>query len=125
MKKWILFLNVFVVVFSSSAVISLAYDGTGIWNYTEHSLWNNCDDQNVPESGEVGILQTGSTFLVVDDDFSTYGNVSGNTYTYSDKFCEEGGVASVNVSITLTSETIANGTVNWKTNFYFRTSRLW
>ena len=28
MKKWILLLNVFVVVFSSSAVISLAYDGT-------------------------------------------------------------------------------------------------
>jgi len=113
MKKGVLFLSVLVVVFLSSYVTSLAYDATGTWNYTEHSHWNNCDYPQVPESGEVGILQTGSTFLIVDDDFSTYGNVNGNTYTYSDKFCEEGGVASVNVSITLTSETSATGTASW------------
>ena len=113
MKRWILFLSVFVVVFSSSAVISLAYDATGIWNYSEHDPHTTCPDEYVPEDGEMGILQTGGTFLVVDDYFSTYGNVSGNTYTYSDKFCEDGGVVSVNVAITLTSETIATGTVSW------------
>ena len=58
-------------------------------------------------------MQTGSTFLVVTDDFSTYGNVSGNTYTYSDTFCEEDGAVSGSASITLTSENSAQGTVNW------------
>jgi hypothetical protein len=119
MKRWILFLNVLVVVFSSSAVISLAYDATGMWTYSEHSPWTNCQEsQYVLESGEVGILQTGSTALLVGDDFSTYGNVIGSNYTYSDKFCEEGGVTSVNVSITLTSETTATGTASWSWSGY-------
>jgi hypothetical protein len=114
MKRWILFFNVLVVVFSSSAVISHAYDATGMWNYSERNPWNNCPGYEYdPVSGEVGILQTGSTFLIVDDDFSTYGNVSGITYTYSDKFCFMEGVVSENDSITLTSETTGTGTVSW------------
>lgn len=112
MKKLTIFLSV-LVVFLFSAISSAAYDGTGIWNYTEHSLWNNCGEPNIPESGEVGILQSGSTFLVVDDDFSTYGNVSGSNYSYSDTFCEEGGVVSVSVNFFLTSENSAQGTVSW------------
>lgn len=113
MKKFIIFLSVLFVVFSSSTVSSFAYDATGIWNYSEHNLYTNCGSTDTPKSGEVGILQTGSTFLVVSDDFSTYGNVSGNTYTYSDAFCEEGGVVSGSASITLTSENSAQGTVSW------------
>ena len=113
MKKFIIFLSLLGVVFSSSTGISLAYDATGIWNYSEHNLWTKCGSTDIPESGEVGILQTGSTFLVVTDDFSTYGNVSGNTYTYSDTFCEEDGAVSGSASITLTSENSAQGTVNW------------
>jgi hypothetical protein len=57
-----------VVVFSSSAVISLAYDATGIWNYSEHDPQTTCPDEYVLEDGKMGIFQTGSTFLVVDDD---------------------------------------------------------
>jgi hypothetical protein len=113
MKKWILFFTVVVVFSLSNAIISHAYDATGIWNYTEHSLWNNCGDSSVPVSGEIGIFQTGNTFLVVGGDFSAYGNVSGNTYTYSDTFCSDGGVAFVNIGFTLTAETSASGTASW------------
>jgi len=115
MKRWILFFNILVVVFSSSAVISQTYDATGIWVYSERDSETNCPDEEYPleENVEVGILQTGSSFLIVDDDFSTYGNVSGSTYTYSDKYCEEGGVTSGNVTVNLTSETSGTGTVSW------------
>ena len=39
------------------AVNGFAYDGTGMWNYTEHSAYNNCGFTYIPESGEVGILE--------------------------------------------------------------------
>jgi hypothetical protein len=85
-----------------------------MWTYSEDDPSDDCPNyQYDPVSGEVGILQTGSTFLIVDDDFSTYGNVSGNTYKYSDIFCFMEGVVSENDSITLTSETTGTGTVSW------------
>jgi hypothetical protein len=113
MKKLILFFIVLGVVFLSNVIVSHAYDATGIWNYTPHSIWNNCGGSNVSQSGEVGVLHNGSTFLVAGDGYSYYGNVSGSNYTFSDKFCESGGVASATASGTLTSETTATQTVSW------------
>jgi hypothetical protein len=117
MKKLILFFIVLGVVFLSNVIVSHAYDATGIWNYDEHSLWDNCDAGNVAESGEFALLQIGSTILIVEkDDSSFYGNVSSllpNKYPFSNKECDEGGVASLTASITLTSETTATGTVSW------------
>lgn len=113
MKRSILFFTVLLFVFSSGTVISYAYDATGLWNYSEHSPWTNCQEEYVPVSGQVGILQTGSTFLIVGDHFSTYGTVSGDTYSYSDNFCEEGGTTSADITITMTSGTTATGNVSW------------
>ena len=47
------------------------------------------------------------------DDFSTYGTVSGSIYTCSNTFCEETGYVVMTITITLTSETTATGTVSW------------
>ncbi len=112
MKKTFL-ISMLILLFMCVTSIARAYDATGIWNYTSHSHWNNCGEPNVPQSGEVGFLQNGSTFLSIGDDYAYYGNISGNNYTFSDKACVGGGVLSATASGTMTSETTATDTVSW------------
>ena len=111
MKHIVISVAVLVLVFVP--ISGLAYDATGMWDYTEHTAYNNCGFDYTPESGEMGILQNGSSFLIVDDEFSTYGTVSGTTYTYSDAFCMGDGHVELTNVINLTSETTGTGTVSW------------
>ena len=113
MKKWRLFYAVCVVVLVCHAAKSYAYDATGLWDYSPHSKWTTCPEPYDPEYGEIGILQMGSRFLAVDDYFSTYGVVNGPYYSFVDKFCEDYGVTTMNVVLTLSSETAGAGTVGW------------
>jgi hypothetical protein len=102
-----------------TAIEGLAYDGTGMWTYEEQDPSNTCGFIYTAESGEVGILQDGSGFLIVGDDFSTYGTVNGNTYTYSDVFClgeDDPDYIVQSVTLVLSSATAGTGTVNW--NYY-------
>ena len=99
-------------------VYGFAFDATGIWNYSEsYNNTNTCGEPNTPEpAGEVGLLQSGSTFVLIDAttrDWATEGTVSGNTYTFSDTYCEESGTVTQNVTINLTSDASGIGTVNW------------
>ena len=119
MKNFIIFLSLLGVVFSSSAGISLAYDATGIWNYTESNLQHNCPLTPYDlGNGELGILQTGSSsFLGIADDWSNQGSVSGATYTITDSWCDvyDSTLVSIDsaVSFTLTSSTAGSGSVNF------------
>ena len=91
-----------------------AYNATGIWNYQESGHVNNCPGDNpVPGNGVLGIYQTGGSFLIIGDDFSSIGTVNGSTYSYDDSFCEESGTTSGTATVTLTSETSGAGTVSW------------
>ncbi len=116
MKKVSISVVVFSAIFLTSAGVALAYDATGLWDYSEvaGSHWNNCLEPNPVHSTDlVGILQTGNSFLIVGNGFSKIGSVNGVTYTYSDSFCEDGGVTSINFSATLSSATSASGNVSW------------
>ena len=90
-----------------------AYDGTGIWNFTEYNASNNCGMIYTPESGEVGVLQDGSIFYIIGDDWSGQGTVSGSTYTVNDSWCEDSGTVSETITMTLTSNTAGSGSVSW------------
>jgi hypothetical protein len=111
MQRWLFFFTVIMGLLISGSAIG--FDATGIWDYNEHSHTNNCGEEDVPRSGEMGILQTGDTFLITGEDFSTYGTVSGATYTYTDTFCEDNGTVNGTAVITLSSATNGTGTVNW------------
>jgi hypothetical protein len=117
MKKTFI-ISMLILLFMCVTSIARADDATGIWNYTSHSHWNNCGEPNVPQSGEVGILQNGSTFIVAGYGYAYYGNISGNNYTFSDKACVRGGVLSATGSGTLTSETTATDTVSLRWSGY-------
>jgi len=60
MKLRILLLITVVIVLISAN--GYAYDATGTWNYTESNLYQNCPVPYILESGEISILQDGSTF---------------------------------------------------------------
>jgi hypothetical protein len=109
----ILLIPMLILLFMCVTSTARADDATGIWNSISHSHWNNCGGSNVPQSAEVGLLQNGSTFIVAGYGYAYYGNISGNNYTFSDKACLDGGVASATASGTMTSETTATDTVNW------------
>jgi len=119
MKHRILLLTTLVVVLISAN--GYAYDATGTWNFTESNLQHNCPAPYILESGEISILQNGSTFLIVSDAYSTQGTVSGNTYNFSDKWSDIYDYTYVNISsqssITLTSLTAGSGltsfTASW------------
>jgi hypothetical protein len=112
MKRKCLFLIMLVSIFMG--VNAFAYDGTGEWSFTGKSPWDNCPGYtHTADSGTVYVLQTGSTFLIVGDDFSTYGTVSGSNYTYSDKWCDMDGVVTQQTTITLTSNTVGTGVVEF------------
>ena len=119
MKLRILLLTTLVNVLISAN--GYAYDATGTWNYTESNLQHNCPAPYILESGEINILQDGSTFLIVSDAYSTQGTVSGNTYNFSDKWSDVYDFTLVSISsqssITLTSLTAGSGltsfTASW------------
>ena len=97
-------------------VHGFAFDGTGIWDYTEGFKTNTCGEPNIQESGEVGILQTGSTFIIIDAltlDWAGEGTISGNTYTFSDTWCEGDGTVTQTLTIVLSSDTYGVGSVYW------------
>ena len=94
------------------------YDASGIWNYTESNLQHNCDvTPYTLDSGQIGLLQTGDTFIIRADEYSAQGTVSGATYNYSDKWCDFFDSVEVsfdsNASITLQSLTEGSGSVNF------------
>jgi hypothetical protein len=111
MKYKFMFTTALLATFMAMNVF--AYDATGMWNYSEHSAYNYCGITYTTESGEVGILQDGTSFLIVGGDFSTYGTVSGNSYTYTDAFCAYEGVVYLTGTITLTSATGGNAVFTW------------
>jgi hypothetical protein len=114
MKYRLLFLIAMVCIFT--AVNALAYDGTGKWTYTGRpgSAWDNCDGYtHTAESGTAWVLQTGLSFLIVGGDFSTYGSVNGTNYTFSEKWCQDGGVNTQQTTMTLTSDTVGTGIVSF------------
>jgi len=102
----------------AKAASDITYDATGIWNYTETNLQHDCPvTPYTLESGQIGLLQTGSTFILRADEYSTQGTVSGATYNYSDKWCDFFDSVEVsfdsNASITLQSETAGSGSLNF------------
>jgi hypothetical protein len=116
MKKVTIPIALILGIFLSNLVIAADFDATGLWDYSESSHTNNCGEPNQSNgSGLVGILQTGSSFLIVDlyEGFSTTGSISSATYNFSDSFCEDFGVTTTNVKITPSSATKASGSVNW------------
>ena len=120
MKKLIVFLSVLGIAFLSNAVISLAYDATGVWNYHESNLQHDCPQTPYAlKDGEVIILQTGSSsFLGYEkDDWSSQGSVSGAIYTVTDSWCDwyDDTEVTINstISFTLTSPTAGNGSTHF------------
>ena len=97
-------------------VYGFAFDGTGIWDYTETYKTNTCEDPNTLESAKVAILQTGNTFILIDAnsrDWATEGTVSDNTYTFLDTYCEGPGTVSQTATFVLSSDTYGTGSVYW------------
>lgn len=112
MKHKCLFLIALVCLFTGSN--AFAFDGTGKWSFTGKSPWDNCSGYtHTADSGTVWVLQAIDSFLIVGSDFSTVGSVNGSIYNYSDKFCESGGVVTQQTAITLTSNTVGTGTVDF------------
>ena len=119
MKYRLFIITTLVGVFMAVNVFA-AYDATGIWNYTESALWHNgCPSTPyaLEPAGQAGVLQTGSTFLILGDGFSTEGTVNNTTYTFYDKWRDfyESTPVDFNSSaiITLTSLTAGTGSVTW------------
>jgi len=101
-----------------------AFDATGMWDYSASGLSHDCPvtPDVIGPPGEVGILQTDSSFIIISGDSSAQGTVSGgNTYTFSDTYCDEyyyeGEWVDVtitsNISFTLTPQTSSIGRVDF------------
>lgn len=113
LKQKILIITILFSIFIP--VYGFAFDGTGIWDYSQsYGNTNTCGEPNTPEpAGQVGVLQSGSSFIIFAGDASAQGTVSGNTYTFSDTWCEEYGTVTQTVTLNLSSDTDATGTVGW------------
>jgi hypothetical protein len=105
-------LLVFIIQHTPSA-LGATYDATGIWNYTESGVTNNCGEPNVAETGTVGVIQNEDTFILIDGHGMNAGRVSGAEYTCSQVFFEDEGIVEQHIHVTLSSGTQGSGAVEW------------
>jgi hypothetical protein len=89
------------------------YDATGEWDYTDYNHSDNCDANLPEEIGTEIIIQNGNNFSIILSDSSFSGTVSGNVYTGTEQWCEQGGQVTANYTITASSATQASGSANW------------
>lgn len=101
-------------VFFAANGLCATYDATGEWNYTDYNHLNNCGEPNPgTEQGTEIIIQNGNNFNIILSDSSFSGTVSGNVYTGTEQWCEQGGQVTANYTLTASSATQASGSANW------------
>jgi len=101
-------------IFLTAKGFSATYDVTGEWDSTDSAHWNNCGEPNPGTEQTVDIIiQNGNNFTVITDDGTITGTVSGNVYTATDTWYEEGGRITATFTVTASSSTQASGSVNW------------
>jgi len=115
MKRCLLVCAVlFMAIFLAVKGFSATYDLTGEWDWTDYDHWDNCGGDPEPdEQGTDIIIQNGNNFTVITSDRTITGNVSGNVYSVSETWWEEGGWVTVNFAMTASSSTQYSGTSSW------------
>jgi hypothetical protein len=115
MKRWFLVCAVLLTgIFLTVKGFSATYDLTGEWDWTDYDHWENCGDDPEPvEQGTDIIIQNGNSFTVIASDRTLIGTVSGNVYSITDTWWEEGGLVTVNFAMTASSNTQYSGTSSW------------
>jgi hypothetical protein len=96
-----------------SGLNAATYDATGIWNYAEHSHWNNCGEPEFDGSGTMVLIQSGNSFILVSDIATQSGPVNGNQYTFIDRLWEDWGWTDVSATITLSSDSSGSAYITW------------
>lgn len=95
--------------------LAAAYNATGIWDFSEHTFWNSCEEPNPPaESGSFIFMQNGNSATIIKQGRTLTGSVSGSLYTFYDTKFEDGGTTQITILIPLVSPTSAEITVQWE-----------
>ena len=101
-------------IFLAANGFSATYDLTGEWDWTDYDHWENCGDDPEPdEQGTDIIIQNGNNFTVIANDHTLTGTVSGNVYTGTETWWEDGGEVTATFTMTASSSTQYSGTVSW------------
>jgi hypothetical protein len=101
-------------IHNTPSALGATYDATGIWNYTESGVTNNCPDGDTDaEKGTVGIIQNEDTFILEDEHGISTGRVSGAEYSCSQVFYQDWGIVEQHIHVTLSSSTQGSGAVEW------------
>lgn len=112
LRQIIFCLLLLAIVQHTPSALGATYDATGIWNYTESGVTNECEEDTAGK-GTVGIIQNEDTFILIDENGLNAGRVSGSEYTCTQVFPEEGGVVEQHIHVTLSSSTQGSGAVEW------------
>jgi hypothetical protein len=115
MRKALLLSFVFVGVFFSLSVQAADQDATGRWDYSASAFYNNCGDPDPPGwSGNVMLVQSGDSFILVYSYKTVGGAVNASTYqTDADRYWEGGGYTTETINFTMSSPSSATGNNTW------------
>lgn len=102
-----------IIFFVFVTAYGATYDATGMWNYSQSNLHNNCDEGNVPESGVAILVQNGNSAILIDEGRTLSGSVNVSTYTFNDYFYEEEGYTNLTINFTLASDSSGSGNFSW------------
>ena len=103
-------------IFLSQAGVTATYDATGEWNATVSGHWNNCGESNPGTERYAGVIvQNGNRFtlIILMDESTVTGTISGAIYTTSDSYYEDGGWVNETCAVAAKSNSQASGPCNW------------
>lgn len=118
MKRMLIFAVIILLeIFFAGGAFSAAYDATGTWSYSTTNNWVNPGNAGCsadPNETDTAVLtQTGNSFTLVIEGHTATGIVSGQTYTCSYSYWEDGGTTTAGITFTLFSNTSGSGTSTW------------